>query len=787
MKAFDAVSEAATDKEHLYNLIKFCIIPKVYHMFSAASSLDAIADFAETCHKQHIIFFQRFLNNGKELDADTKHSFDLATLLTRQGGIQFTSPLQFYIAGFLATWSRLFYVGSPTTQVDSEDSTPSPLHASILSIIEEEVETPTILCCVDYNRAFDKLMVEHPDDFGLDIAGGQGVRGLIQAAATDKLQHAIVEATTRNRYQEIYNRLGNDEATTGKISHLRKIMPSSAQLLGSDMCDNRDMGKKKMPSNSFHLFLQIKLGLPILHDIKAGAFVDCPFCSKSKALDRFGDHVFACKHFLAQRTTCMHNPMRNAFAYVLDTLAKIGSSKSSMISSVTIEKPGLVPNTAVRPADVYATLKSEKEVLDCDGQTLPVTSIAFDITYATISDSSGCDGIKNTSSFSPAAFPHLITAENKKRTDAHDGRTPGGTAVYLANKSIAFIPLAIDYPGAMGASMSFLLLGTLTGRRPDRGAQHNISKIPADLAAARWVTPKQVASDDPKQYIPPFHPAAVNGQFKAASEQLKREAKESDAYDAWLVHTDFRKLAMDLSTCHAHGVAQVAEIFVSSRSAAKGTVACLPSFSGSKSYVEKEVSKAVQFLKNLPGEDELLFNAPRDPLYSWDDGNDLGEEDDYDTKAREDTGDGSPPTHQRVIESGGGDMEVESDGETTLNLPPTGDFDEDSTHNSTPSRRLLASGIGIVSPLLAVDAAHALRELLQATSVSEDALQKLFAKHGIRVQTARFDARVLARRILRILELSFHCVATLPRELPRTLDSAADVTELLASLTFAAP
>ena len=98
------------------------------------------------------------------------------------------------------------------------------------------------------------------------------------------------------------------------------------------------------------------------------------------------------------------------------------------------------------------------------------------------------------------------------------------------------------------------------------------------------------------------------------------------------------------------------------------------------------------------------------------------------------------------------------------------------------SRRLLASGIGIVSPLLAVDAAHALRELLQDTSVSEDALQKLFAKHGIRVQTARFDARILARRFLRILELSFHCVATLPRELPRTLDSAADVTELLASL-----
>jgi hypothetical protein len=262
-------------------------------------------------------------------------------------------------------------------------------------------------------------------------------------------------------------------------------------MLGSDMCENRDMGRKKMPSNSFHLFLQIKLGLPIINDIKADAFIDCPFCSKTKTLDRFGEHILACKHFLALRTACMHNPIRNAFAFVLDTLAKIGSSKSSLISSVTLEKPGLVANSALRPADVYATLKSDKEVLDCDGQSLPVTSIAFDITYTTIPDSQGCDGLKNTSSFSPAAFPHLVSAENKKRNDTHDGRTPGGTAVYLANQSVAFIPLAMDYPGAMGASMSLVLHNTLTGRRPERGTQDKSSKIPAaDLAAARWVTPK---------------------------------------------------------------------------------------------------------------------------------------------------------------------------------------------------------------------------------------------------------------------------------------------------------
>jgi len=479
--------------------------------------------------------------------------------------------------------------------------------------------------------------------------------------------------------------------------------------------------------------------------------------------------------------------MRNAFAYVLDTLAKIGSSKSSLISSVTLEKPGLVANSALRPADVYVTLKSDKEVLDCDGQSLPVTSIAFDITYATIPDNPGCDGLKNTSSFSPAAFPHLVSAENKKRTDTHDGRTPGGTAVYLANQSVAFIPLAMDYLGGMGASMSLVLHNTLTGRRPDRGTQDKISKIPAaDLAAVRWVTPKQVASEDPKQYLPPFHPASINGQLKAASEQLKRESKSSDEHDAWLVHTDFRKLAMALSTCHAHGVAQVAEIFVSSRSAAKGISACLPSLSDGKPYVEKEVSKAVQFLKNLPCEDDLLSPSLgtllHDQLSPGEDSFASGEEDDLGICTREDVTASCPSTPPHTTHELGGGMAMDCDDKASPN-----DLEKDATHNSTPSRRLLASGIGIISPQSGMEAAHALRRLLQNSSVPEEALQQLFTEHGIRVQTARFVPCTLARRILRIIELSFHCVATLPRELPCTLDSAADLTELLTSLTLAAP
>ena len=102
------------------------------------------------------------------------------------------------------------------------------------------------------------------------------------------------------------------------------------------------------------MFTKLKLGLPIL-DVPANTTVDCPFCSKARSLDQFGSHMFACKHFLALRTTQMHNPMRDTVADVLSQLSKLASCKSSFISSVTIEKSGLIPNTALRPADVYAT------------------------------------------------------------------------------------------------------------------------------------------------------------------------------------------------------------------------------------------------------------------------------------------------------------------------------------------------------------------------------------------------------------------------------------------------
>lgn len=606
MNSFDAISEAATDKEHLYKLIRLCVIPKVYHMFTAASSLNAIAEFAKACHAQHITFFQRFLNDGKELDSDTEHSFELATLLIRQGGIQFTSPLNFYKAGFLASWSKLFFVGSPPSP-DSDEPIQSPIHPSIAQIIEAQLKAPTLLCCVDYSRCFQSLEQMHPLDFGKEVAGGKGMAGLILAAAADKLQHTIVEATSRNRFQDLYNTLIAKEDSTGAKSHLRKIMPSSAQFLSSHYLDNLNMGGGKMSSETFLCYTKMKLGLPIL-DIKAGETLDCPFCSKKNVLNRFGDHIFSCYYFMSHRTTCMHNPFRDTVAHVLGKLSKIGAPKASYISSVTIEKTGLVPNTALRPADVFATFSSEKHVLNQEGQKVAVKAVAFDITYTTPSETKALEGFRNTSSFRPAAFPHLLKAEATKRGDTHDGRTIGGTAQYLAERSIAFVPMAVDCMGGMGSQLSLLLFDSHTGRRPERAQDGKPCRVPAvDLAVENWVTPDRMLSDDPTLHLPPFHPPSLNGQFKAAIDHLKKSADPGEEPDVHQAHAIVHQLALTLSTCHVNGVGVVARIFGSSIEAAKGRSPKLPSLSNSEPYVEGEVSKAVDFInRSYSGDDSLV-------------------------------------------------------------------------------------------------------------------------------------------------------------------------------------
>jgi hypothetical protein len=495
-------------------------------------------------------------------------------------------------------------------------------------------------------------------------------------------------------------------------------------MLGSAFLDNLDMSPGKMSSESFFLFTKIKLGLPIL-DLKMHEVKTCPFCSKAKALDRFGEHIFSCSHFMSLRTECMHNPMRDSFAHVLGKLAKLNTQTSSFISSVTIEKTGLVDNTALRPADIYATFTSEKQVLNQQGQPLSVTSVAFDVTYAALSD----EDSYISSSSGPSASPHLLNAEKTKRHHTHGGLTPGGTAQYLAGKFTSFVPLAFDYVGGMGPQCSLVIHDTLTGRRPDFGSyKSQCEALPAALAGAHWVTPNMASSEDVKLYQPPYHPSCINGQLKAAIQQIKRDATRDGVTELWQAHSDVHSMSLSLSTRHVDGVASIARIFQSSISAAKGRVANLPSLSNSDALVMKEVLKAIEFIKSNPL-DECCAHSTQsscDPHeYEGDDANGV------------------------------------------VGL-------DDALHDASPLHKAFRDHISkIDTPVLAREAAISLRQLLEARdTVSDIDLHNVFVKHNIRMPMSRpfpencTDAnRLMARRTLQVLEQSYRMLACLPRTL----------------------
>jgi hypothetical protein len=422
--------------------------------------------------------------------------------------------------------------------------------------------------------------------------------------------------------------------------------------------------------------------------------------------------------------------MRDSFAHVFGKLAKLNTQTSSFISSVTIEKAGLVENTGLRPADIYATFTSEKQMLNQQGKALFATSVAFDVTYAALSDVDAYDG--HSSSFGPSAFPHLLKAELTKRHATHGGLTPGGTAQYLASRFTSFVPLAFDYAGGMGPQCSLVIHDTLTGRRIESGrCNSQCEALPAVLAGAHWVTPNMTYSDDVKLYQPPYHPSCINGQLKAAIQQIKKDVNRDGESETWQAHAAVQRISLSLSTRHADGVSTIARVFQSSISAAKGKVANLPSLTNSDAIVIKEVLKAVEFIKSNPLDDECA-STQSSP-----------QPDDFE---------------------GGDENGTELDDAPRVSSP----FDKSFRDHISK----------ITTPRLAKGAAVALRQLLNKHEpVSDTELHNVFVRHNIRspmpsvINTRPFPGnctdvhRLMARRTLQALEQSYKMLAWLPRNL----------------------
>ena len=357
------------------------------------------------------------------------------------------------------------------------------------------------------------------------------------------------------------------------------------------------MGDNKLTSPSFIVALKIKLGLPLLK-IAADTWKDCPFCKMKSVVSRHGRHIFSCARFLALRTKHMHDNARDVIAKTIMDLVKTGSPAASFITSVTIEKVGLVPGTSLRPADVYVTFASNKIIIPSDsGIPIAVGATAFDVTYASISENNSvCSFLVDDAICTPDSTPHLTAAERAKRRDTHKGATPEGTASFLAKSSVGFIPVALDAYGGTGPSLGAFLFGAAINRPYGKQRSDVKARVTAShLAAAGWITENLKPSDDAKSYNPPYQPSALKSQLNEVTKHIRLTAKDSgdngDASDSHETHALANRLLSRLSARLTNGVSVVAQVFMSTMSAPKVKIPDLPPLSASDLVVSSEIRK----------------------------------------------------------------------------------------------------------------------------------------------------------------------------------------------------
>ena len=247
------------------------------------------------------------------------------------------------------------------------------------------------------------------------------------------------------------------------------------------------------------------------------------------------------------------------------TGSAIGSPEAQF-TKVCIEIRGLVPGTALRPADIHIALKAAVSIYDPQGKIIEdIKSVAFDMTITKITHQHAIEGFENGAVWPPAAYTHLLQAEEKKRADKHDGATPSGTAAFLAENRTAFVPIAIDHYGGVGSAAAAFLFGSLAQRKRAKPLEGFSSD---DCTVAKWITPGGKPSEKVGDYLVPYMPKEIAGQLKAASKKIKEDLEdetEQTMKNYW-ESTAERQIMQGLSLNHVKGAAAVIEFFITATS-----------------------------------------------------------------------------------------------------------------------------------------------------------------------------------------------------------------------------
>ena len=534
-------------------ITKLCTSQALKHILSTGRNINEMRHIGE---KVHIIMASSIstLTNIPIEHQDFANAMDEITFARAHAGAGFPAPKKTNEACVINSRSRLLAcakhpsldrsgVPIPSALRPGPDEPGIPLNKQQFANIRSQLETRSRGAMTEGIALAHDLAIS-----GSHCTDTETFFGIVDIGHSPNLLKSLEETRSAQDLNAIMaNCFRNDTRRYNRLLSIKH--KSSGAFLDDNSQDNKHSEYYK------HAFL-FRYGLPIFNFINK---MTCPWCMKKDSLDRQGDHVFHCKTLNGkQRTSLIHNPMRDALCKVMKEIAKLSPNLPINPISICREPNGLVADKAgctatKRPADVYYShLPTGLNMIDDAGNRVMVHSTAIDIkTVAVDLDRSphrerNDSAVKSNEQPHPLDTPHLLKAERL----ALDGRAyGGGLANFLAGKGIAFTPAAIDTYGAIGPSLTALLENRIASWRVRKPGEPDTAFLHAESACFSFNNERKDICQ-----APPYTPPAHLGLLISAPKNAK--ANGTKMKFPWYQGNYLNKQEQFLSTTLSQGVGQ---------------------------------------------------------------------------------------------------------------------------------------------------------------------------------------------------------------------------------------
>ena len=384
---------------------------------------------------------QNFLCSLADTTQLPMHSWTLATLPIRLGGLNFHDPTAQALPSFLRPILRtLRYasIGIPVKDFAILARNPTTRESEAVSWINLPPYLRTIFTnwqssAVTFLQRFTNLIVPYLQQayphyyFDLLLDPHENPLNAIKNANAKWLQ---------KRYES--------RRSTFPLSFLQ-VEPSLRSPLISKALTQLPLNfaAYRTPAYLYVLALKRKLRLPLITHPTT-----CAACHKS--CDIYGDHTFQCSK---NHKTQLHDRVRDSLYVVLSHLSTY-AHLSATDASVVLEPSGLLPQyPTLRPADI--AVRPNPGILKSH-----TTCLLFDVTAIQMPSSSS-RSVSSDPKLSIVVRAHEKAENDKFVGRSHNNQLPGQITQAILDKHYTLIPVTFDPGGLLGPLSTSFLWGTI--------------------------------------------------------------------------------------------------------------------------------------------------------------------------------------------------------------------------------------------------------------------------------------------------------------------------------------